>query len=182
MNDLPRVCNNVLPLLFADDTCLIASHENFSTLIREANEALSSISKWFQMNKLSLNINKSNFIIFCNKNKKYTKEDAKLYIDNIGITQVPHIKFLGVIVDEKLKWKHHIEFVCKKTIKSIGILSRVRSLINFSCILTLYYSLIYPYIVYCNTVWAATCPTFLNKILSVQKKFLRMMSFAKKSD
>lgn len=117
MNDLPRVCNNVLPLLFADDTCLIASRENFSTLIREANEELSSISKWFQRNKLSLNINKSNFIIFCNKNKEYAEEEAKLFIDNIGITQVPHIKFLGVIVDEKLTWKHHIEFVCKKTIK-----------------------------------------------------------------
>lgn len=182
MNDLPSVCNTVLPLLFADDTCLNASHENFSTLIREANEELSSISKWFQMNKLSLNINKSNFIIFCNKNKKYAKEEAKLFIDNIRINQVPIVKFLGVIVDEKLTWKHHIQFVCKKIIKSIGILSRVRSLINHSCILIFYYSLIYPYIMYCNTVWAATCPTFLNMIFSIQKKFLRMMSLAKRSD
>ncbi len=43
-------------------------------------------------------------------------------MDNKEITQVPHFKFLGVIVDEKLTWKLHIEQVCKKTMKSIGIL------------------------------------------------------------
>ena len=176
------VCQNVLPLLFADDTCLVASHENFTTLILEVNEELSSICKWFQMNKLSLNTSKSNLMIFCNKNKRYTKEEAKIFIDNVELSQVSSIKFLGVIVDEKLTWKCHIELVCKKTMRSIGILSRIRSLVNQSCILTCYYSLIYPYIVYCNSVWAATCPTFLNKILLAQKKFLRMVTFAKKTE
>lgn len=54
--------------------------------------------------------------MFCNKNKKYAKEKAKIFIDNIEITQVNYIKFLDVIVDENTTWKqHHIECVCNKT-------------------------------------------------------------------
>lgn len=101
MIDLPRVCK-MYYLLYLLMTCAVVSHENFSTQIPEANKDLSSISKWFQMN---------NFV----KATKCTKERAKIIIDKIEITHVPYTKFLGVIVDEKLTRKYHIDLFSAKS-------------------------------------------------------------------
>ena len=75
------VCKDFFPILFADDTNLIATHDDFKVLIQHANNEMSFISKWFRMNKLTVNVRKSNFMIFCYKNKKYLKDDAKIFIN-----------------------------------------------------------------------------------------------------
>jgi len=95
-NDLSWMFESALPILFADDTTVVISHANFDSLMNEANDVLLYIAKWFQMNKLSLNIEKSNYIVFRNKNIRYLKEDAKLFINNVEINQVSVTKFLGV--------------------------------------------------------------------------------------
>ena len=53
----------------------------------------------------------------------------------------------------------------------IYIIERVSHLVTTNCLLTLYYSLIYPYLSYCNIVWASTFPSTLYKILVLQKRF-----------
>ena len=73
-------------------------------------------------------------------------------------------KFLGVYLDEHLTWKYHVNFVCKQIAKSIGILSRTRFYLSCKTKLTLYYTLIYPYITYCNSTWSSTYVSNLNRI------------------
>ena len=163
INDLALSCKYFFPVLFADDTTLIATHNNFNYLIDSVNNDLSSISKWFQLNKLTLNVKKCNFIIFCNINKSYPKDQAKLYINGIEMTQVKTTKFLGILVDERLDWTNHIDLVCKRLTKMMGILRKVCPFIHPSAHLTLYYSFLFPYLNYCNMVWAATSPTHLKK-------------------
>ncbi len=91
-----------MPKLFADDTSLIAVQDDFNSLVAYVNEELCTVSKWFQINKLTLDVQKCNFMIFCNKYKFYTKEEAKLLINGNEISQVPHTKLLGVNVDDGL--------------------------------------------------------------------------------
>ncbi len=169
-------CNNLLPLLFADDTSLIAAQDDFNSLIAYVNEELCTVSKWFQINKLTHNVKKCNFMIFCNKNKSYLQEEAKLLINGSEISQVPHTTFLGVIVNDGLNWNYHIDQVCKRSMKMLGLLGKVCPLIHPSAHLTLYCSFLFPYINYCNIVWAATYPAHINKLLIIQKRFLRMIS------
>lgn len=61
-------------------------------------------------------------------------------------------KFLEVFVDERLSWREHADYVRGKIHKSTGIIRRVRHLVTTECILTLYYSLIYPYLSYSYTL------------------------------
>ncbi len=75
-----------------------------------------------------------------------------------------------------MSWGNHIEYVCKKIMKSYGIIRRVSPLVNQSCLMTLYHSLIYPYLTYCNIVWGASYSLYLNQLPSIQKRFLRMIS------
>ncbi len=65
-------------ILFADGSCLITIQDDFKELIQHANNGLSLTSKWFKTNKLTLNVEKSNFIIFYDKNKKYPKDDPNI--------------------------------------------------------------------------------------------------------
>ena len=72
------------------------------------------------------------------------------------LTQSNVTKFLGVYLDEHLTWKYHINFVCKQMAKSVGILSRTRFYLSCKTKLMLYYTLLYPYITYCNSTWSST--------------------------
>ena len=81
--------------------------------------------------------------------------------------------FLGIIVDETLSWRGQRDWVSRKTNKSIGI-RKVGHLVTINCLLTLYYSLIYPYLSYCNIVWESTYSTTLHKIWVLQKRYVRI--------
>ena len=99
--------------------------------------------------------------------------EAKLFIEGIEMNRVSSTCFLGVIVDEHCNWKEQIDSVAKKISKSIGIIRKISPFLNRSTLLTLYYSLIYPYLTYCNLVWANTYPTNLHKLHLLQKRFVR---------
>src|SRR6218665_3029945 len=105
INDIIN-CSSILQLvLFADDTSAFIIGLNYVDLFQIMNEELSKLSMWFQVNKLSLNITKSNYMIF--KSKKSHNMDfsnLNLSIDNTQLARVSKIKFLGVIIDEHLTW------------------------------------------------------------------------------
>src|SRR6218665_860089 len=82
--------------------------------------------------------------------------DITLKIDGIKVTQVDSVKFLGVMVDKHLNGKTHINNIEKKIAKNIGtipcILSKVAYLLPANVLKNLYYTLIYPYLAYCNGI------------------------------
>ena len=82
---------------------------------------------WLNINKLSLNIDKTHYIIFTStKNRVQSTNLVK--INNISIKRVNNTKFLGVILDSELKWKLHIEFVKNKISKCIGFLTKAKKM------------------------------------------------------
>ena len=114
INDIVKVSTVLNPVLFADDTSLFHAHTDFDTLIKEINEELQKVTTWFHTNKLSLNIKKSNFIMFLPKGKKYNTDNVKININGNEIKQVNFTKFVGIYIDEHLSWAQHIEFLSKK--------------------------------------------------------------------
>ena len=86
-------------ILFADDTNICMSDKCFDSLINQIHTEIACISKCFKI-KLSLNIKKNNFLLFCNKRTRKVKPSVKIYIDNILVEQVAETKFLGVIITE----------------------------------------------------------------------------------
>jgi hypothetical protein len=163
----------VADLLFADDTSICYSHSDPAVLVTVLNEAIQNIDLWMKTNKLSVNIDKTNYIIFQSKQKKIT-QDLSLSIDDKLITRKQQVKFLGVLLDENLSWKPHINYVCNKISKSVGVIYRARFNLSPSTKLSLYYTLIYPYLNYCNIVWSSTYVTNLKRILILQKRIVRL--------
>ena len=153
-NDLCNVCKSTLPILFADDTNLFKSNQDISIIENVFNEELKNISLWLKVNKLSLNVKETHFIVFT-KRKKFN-ESIKLLIDNQTIEEARSTKFLGVIIDKNITWKYHINYVAGKVSRAIGMMVKAKKYLRKEALLTLYYSFVCPYLTYCNHIWGAT--------------------------
>ena len=129
---------------------------------------------WLRTNKLSLNVEKTHFMLFCSRGKQISN-DVKIFIDNTEISQVTTTKFLGVIIDNKLDWKYHIDHICNKVSKNIGIILKARKVFDKSTLIALYYSMIYPYLTYCIQIWGATYNKYIDKLFLLQKKIIRII-------
>ena len=161
-------------ILFADDTNLFYSNSNFDILINTVNIELSKLTTWLQANKLSLNVKKTHYIIFGNK-RVPSQNTYNLMMNSNIIEKVDKTKFLGIIIDKQLNWKNHILSVANKVSRSVGILGRVRYILPQRTLLTLYYSLVHPHLLYCITVWGNTSNLNI-KLFCLQKKALRIVS------
>ena len=103
--------------------------------------------------------------------------DAGLKIDGQNIEYVDKVKFLGVQIDRKLSWKDHISHTCKKLAKSIGIIAKARLYLCRKTMINLYYTFCYPYLTYCNIVWASTYTSSLDCLVVLQKRIIRLINF-----
>ena len=126
-----------------------------------------------QVDKLSLNIKKTHFMCFSAKNK--SRPGISLQIDGEAIAEVNKSKFLGVIIDNKLKWKDHISFVGRKVACGIGVIIKARKVLRNESLKCLYYSFIYPYIAYCNQVWGSACKRNIEPLQVLQKRAVRII-------
>ena len=178
VNDLFLACPDCFCLLFADDTNLFFTDKDFETLICRTNTTLNLVTKWFYVNKLSLNVDKTNFMIYHTKKRKRNNADINVKINNCNIGQVCKVKFLGVWMDEQLTWKSHIIYISNKISKVIGILKKVRQSVSSKVLRNLYYALVYPYYTYCNITWACNYKSNLDCLVKLQKKIVRVISFS----
>lgn len=107
-------------------------------------------------------------------NWKITPE-TKISIDGIVIERVKVIKFLGVLVDDKLTWKPHINYVCGKIAQTIGVLAKARHVVDGKSLHLLYCSLVSPYLTYCAEVWGNNYKTAIYPLVCLQKRAIRII-------
>jgi hypothetical protein len=138
---------------------------------------INKITDWLNVNKLSINTKKTKFVLFKSPNKR-TSHDIKLSMNNDNIKQVKSITFLGIVVDECLTWKYHIKLVSKKIIKATAIISKIRYFTNVNYLKLIYYALVYPYLIYANLIWGNTYKTHIQKLFTIQKKLVRLITFS----
>ena len=160
-------------LLFADDTNLFYKNPDKSILEDQINNELKHVSTWLKVNKLSLNVSKTHYIVFTRKLKSATS--LNIGIDDKNINEVNKTKFLGVIIDKKLTWKEHISYISSKISRGIGMIIKAKKRLNKDALVTLHYSFIYPYMAYCNHIWGTACISSLNKVIVLQKKAIRII-------
>ena len=176
INDLANICQYTMPILFADDSNLFTNGTDVRKIELELNEELRNIASWLKINKLSLNVNKTQYMVFTRKLNKI--EDIVLKVEGKTIERVTQTKFLGVIIDEKLTWRNHVNYIATKIAKGIGILIKARFYLSKETLVSLYYTFIYPYLTYCNSVWGDSFLYNLNRLHVLQKKVVRIISHA----
>ena len=91
-------------------------------------------------------------------------------IDDLSLEQKDSTKFLGVIIDKNLSWNQHLSSISSQTARGIGILYRIKNLLSKRTLLSLYNTLILPYINYCNIAWGNCSKTKLDNVLYYYKR------------
>ena len=97
---------------------------NLPNLINAVNKELRSVKRWLDANKLSLNIDKTNYIIFHSSSVKIPS-DSDIKIGKKHIKRVKFVKFLGLLLDEHLSWRYHLSELSKKLARACGMLSKL---------------------------------------------------------
>ena len=169
INDITKHLKLSNVILFADDTNLIYSNKDLNRLIEIINSELSSITVWFAANKLSLNINKTNYIIFHNY-QRIIPEHENIKIGHTTISKQSSSKFLGVIIDENINWKQHIRQVTNQIVKITAIIARLKHSINSDILKIIYNALILPQISYATIAWGTATNREMKCLKTLQKK------------
>ena len=174
INDLPNISDKLNFFLFADDTNIYYESDNLLELEKTVNEELRKLCLWLNINRLALNVGKTNFVIF-RANKKLT-HNVTLIMNKKALAQKDHVKYLGVFIDQHLKWNYHISNISKKISRGVGILTRLRHFMNTDLLKTIYYCLVYSHVSYGIHAWGSACITETEKINVLLKKAVRIMT------
>ena len=98
-----------------------------------------------------------------------------LTINNVALPRVAATKFLGIIIDDKLSWKPHIQSVKSKLSSVLSIMYKASKSITTTGMYTLYCSLFHPYLSYCNEIWGNTYPSNVKCLFTLQKKAIMLI-------
>ena len=171
VNDLPSISNEAKFYLFADDTAISIRAQSLSELQNKLDFILSMLTKWFNANRLSLNVSKTYHQIFSKK----LINGLVVKINNIVVDRKESVKYLGVTIDENLKWQSHINNISLVISRNIGIMGRAKYYISSQYLVLLYNSLILPYLNYCAVVWGTNYSSRIDKLVKLQKRALRVI-------
>ena len=176
INDMPNVSKFFQTNLFADDTSLSASNDKFPELINATNSEISKIYNWTLSNRLTINVEKTEAIVFSNC-RPYT-EAHKVLLNGQSLNFAQSCKYLGVCIDRELNFKQHIDNVVGKLSRSAGILYKIKSALTEDARISYYYGMMYPYISYSIVVWGSTYKSHLQPLILQQKRIVRMIADA----
>ena len=177
INDITSASNIFHEILFADDTSLLGSlcnfyinkpktAKDFEDLSHKINKELEKINEWLSINKLSLNVKKTKYIIFHHNRQKMDEVTLNLEINKQPIIRVKEFCFLGLTLNEQLSWKNHIHDVSNKISKTVGVLNKLKHTLPCHVLKLIYSSLILPRLYYCNLAWGHSP----DRLIKLQKR------------
>ena len=173
INDIYLCSNKLHFFLFANDTNILYADKDLKSLEQTVNAELKNLHDWLTTNKLTLNTKKSNLVIFRPKQKKIR------YLPQISIFDSEKIEEsawnIGVLIDENLSWKNHLDCVITKISKTIGMIAKMRHFVPSSVLKNIYKFLILPYLTYGLVAWGNASKNYLNKIVVLQKRVSNLL-------
>ena len=182
VNDLPCASDLVKMVLFADDSNLLLKGKKPEDIKQLANGELEKIQDWFAANKLLLNADKTKLIVFSSRKCRAKPQDISITLNGTVIRQVEHETFLGLELDETLKWYSHTEKIANCISKKIGMLARIKKMVSPRTLKLLYNCFILPNFTYGIPLWGGTFDKGLNRLEKLQKKAIRIITRARYMD
>ena len=177
INDMPCHLKDVYVSMYADDTCLKKSAYTVETLQTYLRNAMVNLCEWCKANHLVINIQKSNYMIICNRQKRtYLNCDLiHLPIYDSFLNVQTCVKVLGVSIDNSVCWIEHIDKLTTELSQLIGLLYRIKCYLSFEVRILFYNSYILPHIDYCINVWGNASQCHIDKLQVLQNRAARVI-------
>lgn len=174
INDIVTSVEKCQIRLFADDTLIYIAGSNLTSLLEILNKELDSVSEWLYNNGLKINVSKTKGMVLGNT-MGFPMDRLKLYVSGEIIEVVNDMKYLGVVIDRKLNFRKHADYIAKKIGKKLGILRRVNKFISRRAALTIYNTIVLPHFTYCATILFICCNEDLNRLQKLQNIGMRVL-------
>lgn len=172
INDIVKYVKNCKICMFADDMMLYVSGSDIHKMIETINKDLDTLYSWLSDNSLCLNINKSKFIVIGNKIKIANLQyNVQVKIKSTILEQVREIKYLGILIDENLNFRKHLNCIMSKISRKVYFLTRISKHVSIFSKSLLYKALILPHINFCSTI-------LFNLPLNEQQKLQKLQNRA----
>jgi len=176
INDM-RLCSDKLGFVhYADDTTVFCTGGNLEELAMDVNIELTRLYEWLKCNRLSLNADKTKFMIFTDR--KYVNSPA-VSIANVNIQETDSSNFLGITIDNKLTFRSHVGGLCKKISSSIGMINRISSIVPPAVKKKLYFSFIYSKVSYGVLAWGRSGLGNANHMERLLRRAWRVVDYPK---
>ena len=157
---------------FADDSTVTHSAPDIKAALQTVERELENVLNWLAANKLIINIKKTHLMLFTNRKRPQT---ISIKLKGETISEINETKFLGVMIDSKLNWQAHLDHISNKISKTVSMIRFLKYTFPKVMLKTLYLTLIYPYIAYCNVIWGSAAKCTLNPLVLLQKKVVRII-------
>ena len=175
INDLHRAVGEEHVRLFADDTALFLWNRNLTTLVESAKAKFIDLHTWCVRNKLIINNEKTNFILFHTVNKPIPNNINSIETDVMKIERVSAYKYLGVYMDEIVHWSEHVNYTCTSLVKYFGIFNQIKHKITAKLSRNLYSALIYSKIKYGIEFYGSCSNVHINRVQTIQNKLMKLL-------
>ena len=146
-------------------------------LVEKAENIIKNVNEWFNANKLTLNVDKTSFIIFRSKRNTISNLPDTINHKNIKIKRETKIKYLGLILEEHLSWNQHTNEICNKLKCFFPLFYNIRQYLDKDNIRNIYYTMIYSRIKYGSIITGQTTDENLSKIQTLQNKLLKVLYY-----
>ena len=176
INDLVKSSKNGLFRIFADDTGIFFHSPNIDTLVETAITILKNINEWFSVNKLTLNLSKTSYIIFKSKRLTNINLPNSICFENIEIHRETQVKYLGLILDEHMDWNSQTKEICNKLKCFFPLFYNIRQYLDLDHIRTIFYTMIYSRLKYGSIITGQTSKENLDNIQILQNKLLKVLA------
>ena len=174
VNELPHISDLFSTCLFADDTTLIFENNNKNDLITSCNTGIKIFYMWCCANRLSVNISKTKVMLY--SNTLFPSDISEIYINNTIIEYASNVRFLGLIIDDKLKFKNHIDLIAEKISKNAGVLYKLSQIVPHQTLISVYRSFVECYLNYCTIIFGNAYQCHIRRLETSQKKCIRIIA------
>ena len=179
INDLPLhvTDTSVECHMLADDTTINKSSPHMQSIQTSLQNTLTDISHWCALNRMNLNPTKTKSMVLTTRQKHQLRPlTLSLSINNSNIEQVHQHRVLGVIIDDSLQWKQHVEHLCKLLSRNLYLLSRLQSILPTEAKKVFYSAHIKSHLDYASVVWDGCSGALFKEINSRHRRAVRLVS------
>ncbi|KAL1446823.1 hypothetical protein WDU94_012321 [Cyamophila willieti] len=179
INNLPNVTRGKA-FLYADDAVICYSSDDWTKTHDLATEDLKNVMNWYSNMFLKLNLEKSSYITF-SITITGQPTNSRLHINNqhsnttIELTKTTHTRYLGITIDQHLKWTYHIDSINNKLRHLMYVFSQLRRVCSRPLIRVIYFALVHSLLQYCITSWGGAYQNIITKLKRSQNILLRII-------
>ena len=172
INDM-RFSSEILKFVhYADDSTVFLSHCDVRELFRAVERELDKVVRWLSVNRLSINVGKTFFLVFSNRE---IPSDMIIRMDEVTLRRIEEREFLGIILADDLCFREQINRVCKKLSRGAGIMYRVSGMVPKEVLKKVYFAVVYPYLCYAVATWGGSGTGNCNRVTRAHRRAVKLL-------